>query len=300
VSVTLGQLIVRLGEAVVQTVSLNVPVITIGRELGNSVVLPETRVSRHHAEIRLESSGVILIDVGSPNGTYVDGVRLLAHQPHLLLPGSVVQIGPYQLLYQQPDAAQPADVVMDAAPVVPLVEMPSTVAPARSAARPRSPVARAKGPMSAYLRDLPIIYQDDDFIGRFLLIFESIWEPLEQRQDQIAMYFDPRTCPEPFLPWLAGWLALSLDEGWPESRKRLLVARAMELYRARGTTDGLRQMIEVCTGLSPEIEEVAGEPFVFRVTVADPPGDGVDRRLVEQLIVANKPAHAGYRLEFRT
>jgi phage tail-like protein len=300
VSVTLGQLIVRLGEAVVQTVSLNVPVITIGRDLGNSVVLPETRVSRHHAEIRLESSGVILTDVGSPNGTYVDGVRLLAHQPHLLLPGSVVQIGPYLLLYQPQDAAQPAEAALAVAPAVPLVEMPSAASPALSASRPRYPVAPAKGPLSAYLRDLPIIYQESDFIGRFLLIFETIWEPLEQRQDQIAMYFDPRTCPEPFLPWLAGWLALSLDEGWPESRKRLLVARAMELYRARGTTDGLRQMIEVCTGLSPEIEEVAGEPFVFRVTVAAPPGDGVDRRLVEQLIVANKPAHAGYRLEFRT
>jgi phage tail-like protein len=296
---TLGQLIVRLGEAVVQIVSLNAPVITIGRELGNSVVLPEARVSRHHAEIRLESSGVILIDVGSPNGTYVDGVRLLAHQPHLLLPGSVVQIGPYQLLYQPPDADQPAEVALDAAPVVPLAAMPSAVVPARSAALPRYPVTPAKGPASAYLRDLPIIYQEDDFIGRFLLIFESIWEPLEQRQDQIAMYFDPRTAPEPFLPWLAGWLALSLDEGWPESRRRLLVARAMDLYRARGTTDGLRQMIEVCTGLSPEIAEVTGEPFVFRVTVAAPPGDGVDRQLVEQLIAANKPAHAGYRLEFR-
>ena len=276
------------------------PVLTIGRSLGNSVVLPETRVSRHHAEIRLESSGVILIDLGSPNGTYVDGVRLLAQQPHLLLPSSVVQIGPYLLLYQPADASQPAEVALDAAPVIPLAEMSSAIAPTQSVARARYPGAWAQGPASIYLRDLPIIYQEDDFIGRFLLIFESIWEPLEQRQDHIAMYFDPRTCPEPFLGWLGGWLALSLNDGWPESRKRLLVERAMDLYRARGTTDGLRQMIEVCTGLSPEIEEVAGEPFVFRVTVAASSGDDVDRQLVEQLIVANKPAHAGYRLEFRT
>ncbi len=297
---TLGQLIVQLGETIVQTVSLNTPVLTIGRDLGNSIVLPETRVSRQHAEIRLESSGVILVDVGTPNGTYVDGVRLLAHEPHLLLPGSVVQIGPYLLLYRTPDAAQPAEASLAAAPVVPLDAMPSAVGPARSAARPRHPAPRAKGPLSAYVRDLPIIYQESDFIGRFLLIFESMWEPLEQRQDQIAMYFDPRTCPEPFLAWLAGWLALSLDDEWPESRKRLLVERATELYRARGTTDGMRQMIEVCTGLSPEIEEMAGEPFVFRVTVAASRRDDVDRRLVEQLIVAHKPAHAGYRLEFRT
>ncbi len=49
---------------------------------------------------------------------------------------------------------------------------------------------------SRYLADLPVIYHDEQgFLARYLKIFESIWEPFEWRQDQIALYFDPRTCP---------------------------------------------------------------------------------------------------------
>ena len=155
-------------------------------------------------------------------------------------------------------------------------------------------------PQSIYSRNLPDIYSENDFLQRFLYIFEDIWEPLEQRQDHISMYFDPRTCPAVFLPWLASWLGLSFNPHWPEARRRRLLSQAMDLYRWRGTRYGLTRMIEVCTGITPEITENPLEPFVFRIRIALPPAasaDGVDRRLIEELIQTHKPAHAGYILE---
>ena len=81
-----------------------------------------------------------------------------------------------------------------------------------------------------------------------LLIFEAIWEPLEQRQEHIAMYFSPSTSPARMLAWIAEWLNLELDPHWPERRRRELLREAMQLYWWRGTRYGLTRMLEVCTG----------------------------------------------------
>ena len=306
----MGQLIVEIQGAVVATVPLNLPVLTIGRTPDNGLSLPHPDVSRHHAEVRLTDDGPIFTDVGSSNGTVVAGARLLPYQPLPLIDGLVIQIGPFSLTYRAPQAASQGDVA-DAAPLVQEAPAASSPAPSPLASlpppplpvvkrRPTSAVPLARGPVSQYLRDLPVIFEsngDNDFLGRFLLIFESLWEPLEQRQDHLALYFDPRTTPATFLPWLAGWLSLAVDTHWPEERVRRLLAEGMDLYRWRGTAYGLTRMIEVCTGLTPQIGERAGAPFVFHVSVATPPGGSVDRDLIEGLILAHKPAHAGYLLE---
>jgi hypothetical protein len=59
-------------------------------------------------------------------------------------------------------------------------------------------------------------------------------------------------------------------------------------------------MIEVCTGLQPDIFEKPDEPFIFHVRVRLAPAAGhemVDRAFLEELIQLHKPAHAGYILE---
>jgi phage tail-like protein len=196
-------------------------------------------------------------------------------------------------------------------------------------ARPRFPVPLPPTLRSQYLRHLPSVFDDpqgdianalgeplrrptgevmlrpdgtplrrnQDFLARMLLVFESLWEPLEQRQDHIAMYFDPRTCPAELLPWLAGWLDVTLDPHWPEDRRRNLLTEAMELFRWRGTAYGLSRIIEVSTGLTPVITEDATAPFVIHVRVAIPPGSGVRAEVIEDLIREHKPAHVGYVLE---
>ena len=117
------------------------------------------------------------------------------------------------------------------------------------------------------------------------------------------MYFDPHTCPASFLPWMASWLHLPFNPHWPEARHRRLLAQAMELYSWRGTRYGLIRMIEVCTGLTPEIRNSSSQPYVFHIRITMPPGassETLDKALIEELIQAHKPAHAGYILEINT
>src|SRR5215467_15490627 len=96
---TNGRLSVHLGSEIVQVVDLRVPVTTIGRLPDNTVVLPGVQVAGHHAELRREENGPVLVDVGSAFGTLLDGVRVPAHQPQILRVGSAIQIGLYLLIY---------------------------------------------------------------------------------------------------------------------------------------------------------------------------------------------------------
>lgn len=69
--------------------------ITIGRE-GNDIVLDNPQVSRRHAVIERANGHHVLRDVGSTNGTFVNGKRVTQHP---LIPGDVIQIGAFKLVY---------------------------------------------------------------------------------------------------------------------------------------------------------------------------------------------------------
>jgi phage tail-like protein len=294
---------VRRDAALVQTVELNVPVLSIGRAPDNMLTLPDSLVSRHHAEVLVQPGGVLLTDLDSANGTSVGATKLLPHQPHPLADGTEFRIGSYVIAFQ----AEPHDEAADVGPPE-AVHTYAEAAPPAAASAPRVPALLTlprptlSAPLppsgaSMYLTDLPAIFQDNAFLGRFLLLFEATWEPLEQRQDHLDMYFHPRTCPASFLAWLASWFDFAFNQQWPEPRRRRLLAEAMDLYRWRGTAYGLARMIEVCTGLLPEITEVPGQPFVLRVVI-HPDATREIRELVDDLVREHKPAHAGYVLEF--
>jgi len=66
--------------------------VTIGREASNHIALTnDSTVSRRHASVRTEQNGAIIVDEGSSNGVYVNGVRISGSQA--LHPGDEVQIG---------------------------------------------------------------------------------------------------------------------------------------------------------------------------------------------------------------
>ncbi|MFN8477453.1 MAG: FHA domain-containing protein [Kouleothrix sp.] len=73
----------------------NDPQITIGRE-GSEIVLENPQVSRNHAVIERVGGKHVLRDVGSSNGTFVNGQRI---SQHTLAPGDVIQIGAFKLVY---------------------------------------------------------------------------------------------------------------------------------------------------------------------------------------------------------
>lgn len=62
----------------------------IGREVDNDVQIDRPRISRHHAELRVEGETVWVSDLNSSNGTFVNG-RQVQHQA--LHHGDVMRVG---------------------------------------------------------------------------------------------------------------------------------------------------------------------------------------------------------------
>ena len=151
-----------------------------------------------------------------------------------------------------------------------------------------------------YLHYLPSIYRDDEFVRRFLSIFEDVLEPVEGILENIHFYFDPGMTPEGFLPWLAAWVDLSLNENWSIEKRRQLIRAGVELYRWRGTRHGLKEYLRIYTGVDPEIvehfDEADGGPHRFTVIVTVPDPTSLDERTMRRVINAEKPAHTSYDL----
>lgn len=149
-----------------------------------------------------------------------------------------------------------------------------------------------------YLSYLPGLYQSDPFLGRFLRIFEDVLSPVERTVANLPHYFDPTLAPAEMLEWLGSWLAIVVDERWPEERRRELIRSAAALYRWRGTRRGLSELIRLYTGVEPEIDDLSGEgePFRFRVVLRLQDRAAVDETLLRSVIQIQKPAWAGFEL----
>ena len=80
---------------------------TIGRVSGTQPILPdidltpyrayEGGVSRLHATIRVTSDSVSLSDLGSANGTLVNGEKIPSYEPFPLSPGDIIALGKFQI-----------------------------------------------------------------------------------------------------------------------------------------------------------------------------------------------------------
>ena len=74
--------------------------LTIGRAKDNTIALQgDDFASGHHARIEAQRDGVWVTDLGSTNGTFVNGERLDGR--HRLHDGDVVQIGDTELRFEQ-------------------------------------------------------------------------------------------------------------------------------------------------------------------------------------------------------
>jgi len=77
--------------------------IIIGRVVGSDVVISDPEVSRRHASITWERGRPVIRDLGSTNGTFVNGVRLTG--PRALRDGDTIGLGKVQLGFQCPAVA---------------------------------------------------------------------------------------------------------------------------------------------------------------------------------------------------
>lgn len=73
--------------------------VTIGRGLDNEIVLGDTFASARHARLDPRQDGVWIEDLGSTNGTFVNGDQLRA--PRRLDPGDRIRIGETELRFER-------------------------------------------------------------------------------------------------------------------------------------------------------------------------------------------------------
>src|SRR6516165_3900621 len=79
---------------------------TIGRVEDNTFQIAEPSVSSHHCEILLRGSDVIVHDLNSTNGTYINGQQVTKEA--VLKPGQILRLGQIELRLEDGDATKMA------------------------------------------------------------------------------------------------------------------------------------------------------------------------------------------------
>jgi len=306
-----GTLVYAQRGGVVQRFALRPGTITLGRATTNDLQLDDPSVAAQHVRLFCRADGCWVSDLGSPEGTTLNLARLQPNLRQLLRDGDIVQVGPFFVRYVagQPAASGetpgprmlPPEVAARAQPPTAMQSRFAGARRLRGNSRPPATLPPS-GEVSSYLQYLPPRYQEMAFMGRFLLIFESILGPLERMIDDLDLYFDPLVAPEAMLPWLATWLGLTLDGHLTVAQQRALLRAAAQLYKLRGTLSGMSEVVQLCTGVVPEIIEPGSPqstlpPHVFKVIVRVAEPDKLDRPLLERMIALQKPAHTSYILE---
>ncbi|MCC7370949.1 MAG: LCP family protein [Chloroflexi bacterium] len=133
---------VRVGGQPPQRVPVGGQTIRIGRMPGNGIVLPDRFVSGQHAELVVQADALAVRDLGSSNGTRLNGQPLAPGVLHLLRDGDTLQIGESTL------TVHVADVPSGPAPS-PTPARPSGPAPSPTPARPSGPRQRSPAPAPA-------------------------------------------------------------------------------------------------------------------------------------------------------
>jgi hypothetical protein len=178
------RLIVRRGPQPNQIYELNKGIITLGRDITNDIVINDPEVSRHHCRLTQGGGGYTIEDLGSTNGTFVNGQRLSGPRP--MTHGDMVGLGETVTLAYEAivpglagDPRQGATMVSTSAPSAPDYGAPAGGAYGQEYGQPPQPAggygapsqygAPAQQPM-AYDYD----YQEEPYesggVGRWVVL----------------------------------------------------------------------------------------------------------------------------------
>lgn len=162
------------------------------------------------------------------------------------------------------------------------------------------------------------------FLRGFLSIVQHNYDSVNLQLAEIHNIFDPRTTHPDFLPWLASWLAITLNPDWLPLQRRQMLMAATQLFPDRGTAKAIREFVRIYVGARVEIKENSWPFQGFRIGVHSTVGDDtvilppmnlahcfvvqLDKPVsavsddeiikIHQIIQNQKPAHTSYFLSF--
>ena len=138
----MASLLVRSGPMKGTRLPIRVPVVNIGRADYNDIVLADESVSTAHAKLQRREGVWTLMDLGSTNGTFVDGEQVQGEVP--LGPGATVRFGQISTMFEPTDdalgvAKGSGTKVLESVPV----------GGPKPAAKPAAPVASSPPPVQS-------------------------------------------------------------------------------------------------------------------------------------------------------
>jgi phage tail-like protein len=159
---------------------------------------------------------------------------------------------------------------------------------------------------------LPAVYRDyDPNVQQFTAGLDAVLAPVWLAIDCFDAYLDPAISPEDMVDWLSMWVGVVVDDNWHPDQLRRLVAQAADLYRWRGTPDGIANLVEAYTGLRPTVTDnggvaVSAEPGgtppgsaepVVNVKIAGSALGPDDMQRLYRFLGTSGPVHVPIRLE---
>jgi phage tail-like protein len=106
---------------------------------------------------------------------------------------------------------------------------------------------------------LPVGMTDDDFLMRFLGIFQSVADTVLHRVDTLHHTFDPTVAPDGMVRLMGSWLGVEwIDSTLEDELQRRIVLEYADLLRWRGTAYGLRRLLEVISGGPAVVDDSGG------------------------------------------
>lgn len=294
----------------------------IGRSGDNSLPLNHREISRQHMRITWREDDKYLVeDLNSSNGVWLNDTRLMPRIPAELNIGDFIRVGPFLLelldfIYEEEH--QQADVFVG--PELPSPEdypeqqpqrqiLPNVPPQARATQytqgtnghRPRQITGYLPGvprDKSNWMKYLPEVFDQFEFIGRYLLIFESVAAPLFWTIDNFDMYLSPEVTTKEWIQWMSSWFDLLILPELPIAKQRRIMDQLGWLFLRRGTPSGLERMLELYFNVTPIITENGNCHFTVELPLSERnDDDGLGREVADRIINSQRPAFSSYTLE---
>jgi signal transduction histidine kinase len=195
----MANLVYNPGEADEKVFLIDDAIVTIGRADDQTICIPHKSLSRSHARIEPAEGRFVVVDLGSKNGTLVNGVRAERRE---VGHGDTITLGDLDLLFRTERASSPA--TLGVAPTLrplatrALVRSPigrrSHVDAARS---PRDEVARARAQLRTLIEVAKLLPVSDDDDALLRQILDLCFQVLDVDRGALLLVDDRTGRPEP-------------------------------------------------------------------------------------------------------